>query len=50
MQAIQYTKMFDDNNKYTNRLDTYKYVTKHIYVDNCGVFWAGNVVSYSSLK
>jgi hypothetical protein len=50
MQAIQYTNMFRDNNKLTNRLDTYKYVIKHIYVDNCGVFWAGNVFSYSSLK
>ncbi len=42
--------MFHDNNKYTNRLETHKYVTKHIYVYNCGLFWASSVVSYGSLK
>jgi hypothetical protein len=30
MQAVQYR--FQDNSKYTNRLDTYKYVIRHIYL------------------
>jgi len=51
MQVVQYTSnMFHDNNKYANRLDIYKYVTKHIYVYNCGLFWAGSVIFYASLK
>ncbi len=49
-QAIQYTwNKFHDNNRYTNWLDIYKYVTK-AYVYNCGLFWVVNVVSYVSLK
>jgi hypothetical protein len=33
MQAIQYiSNRFQDNNKYTNWLNPYKYVTRHIYL------------------
>jgi hypothetical protein len=33
MQMVQYTSnKFQDSNKYTNRLGTYKDVTKHIYL------------------
>jgi hypothetical protein len=47
MQAIQYR--YQDNNKYTNRLDTYKYVTRHIYLQ-LWIFLATNVISYVSFK
>jgi hypothetical protein len=33
MQVVQYTSnMYYDSNKYINKIDTYKYVTRHIYL------------------
>jgi hypothetical protein len=47
MQTIQYTSnMYYDSNKYTNNIDTHKYVTSCACLCNSGLFLIHNVISF----